>query len=174
MSASLPPDQPDLSALTIRQATAADAGELVALLNQIVREGGTTAIEEELTPADFALWFLSGPQCVACHVAVLPDASIAGFQALATHSHLPDGWVDIATFTRRPRIVGIGSALFPVTRDFAWRSGFTMINATIRADNVGGLAYYAKLGFVDYSVAVGVALSDGTPVDRVSKRYTLR
>ncbi|PHR19745.1 MAG: GNAT family N-acetyltransferase [Hoeflea sp.] len=160
--------------MTIRQATDADAGELRALLNGIVREGGTTAIEDELTETEFTLWFLSGPDCVACHVAVLPDTSIAGFQALATYGDLPDGWVDIATFTRRPRIGGVGSALFPVTRDFASRAGFTMINATIRADNAGGLAYYAKLGFTDYSVAVGVALRDGTPVDRVSRRYALR
>lgn len=174
MPAQLPTDRPDLAALTIREATEADAGELVALLNEIVRQGGTTAIEEQLSQADFALWFLSGPDCVACHVAVLPDASIAGFQALARSQALPEDWVSIATFTRRPRVPGVGSALFPVTRDFARHSAVTMINATIRADNVGGLAYYAKLGFVDYSVAAGVALSDGTPVDRISKRYALR
>lgn len=174
MPASLPPDRPDPTALTIRPATEADAGELAALLNEIVRQGGTTAIEDPLSDAEFALWFLSGPGCVACHVAVMPDASIAGFQALTKNNHLPEGWVDVATFTRRPRIGGVGSALFPVSRDFARRSGFTMINATIRADNAGGRAYYGKLGFVDYSVAVGVALSDGTPVDRVSKRYALR
>lgn len=44
-------------------------------------------------------------------------------------------------------------------------------NATIRADNAGGLAYYARMGFQDYAVARGVPLADGTPVDRISRRY---
>jgi RimJ/RimL family protein N-acetyltransferase len=127
-----------------------------------------------LTDAEFVQWFLTGPTCVVCHVAVTPDLQIVGFQALETNSRLPAGWVDIATFTRRPRIAGVGSALFPVTRDYGFEAGFTMINATIRADNEAGLAYYAKLGFVDYSVATGVALRDGTLVDRISRRYAIR
>lgn len=159
--------------LSIRPALPDDVPDLVDLLNQIIAAGGTTAIEDVLTEAEFELWFLSGPDCVACHVAVTQDSSIAGFQALVTTSRLPDGWVDVATFTRRPRVAGVGSALFPLTRDYARSAGFTVINATIRADNAGGLAYYAKLGFVDYNVATGVALRDGTPVDRVSKRYAL-
>ncbi|WP_425497653.1 N-acetyltransferase family protein [Hoeflea ulvae] len=159
--------------MSIRPARPGDVAELVELLNRIIELGGTTAIEEPLTEADFALWFLSGPDCVACHVAVMPDVRIAGFQALAKPGHLPDGWVDVATFTRRPRVPGVGSALFPVTRDHARSAGFTTINATIRADNTGGLAYYGKLGFVDYSVAQGVPLRDGTPVDRISRRYAL-
>lgn len=158
---------------SIRQAQPGDVAALVELLNEIIGAGGTTAIEEPLTDADFEHWFLSGPDCMACHVAVTPDFSIAGFQALERTSRLPDGWADIATFTRRPRIPGVGSALFPVTREFARTAGFTTINATIRADNEGGLAYYAKLGFVDYSIAAGVPLLDGTPVDRLSKRYNL-
>ncbi|MGJ8570741.1 MAG: GNAT family N-acetyltransferase [Hoeflea sp.] len=158
----------------IRTARPVHVAELAELLNEIIAVGGTTAIEEPLTDAEFGRWFLSGPDCVACHVAVTADLQIVGFQALEINSRLPVGWVDIATFTRRPRIAGVGSALFPVTRDHAREAGLTMISATIRADNMGGLAYYAKLGFVDYSVAAGVALRDGTPVDRVSMCYALR
>ena len=165
---------PLVEPLSIRPAQPGDVAELVEILNQIIAAGGTTAIEEPLTEADFALWFLSGPDCVACHVAVTPDLRIVGFQALVKTSRLPNGWVDVATFTRRPRVPGVGSALFPVTREFAREAGFSVINATIRADNAGGLAYYAKLGFGDYSVAAGVALRDGTRVDRISRRYALR
>lgn len=158
---------------SIRAAQPEDAGELVELLNEIIRAGGTTAIENPLTQAEFEQWFLSGPDCVACHVAVTPELRIAGFQALERNSRLPDGWVDIATFTRRPRVAGVGAVLFPVTRELARNAGFSMINATIRADNEGGLAYYSKLGFVDYSITPGVALRDGTPVDRISRSYAL-
>ena len=39
--------------------------------------------------------------------------------------------------------------------------GFTVINATIRADNVPGLAYYAKMGFREYKVDADVHLARG-------------
>ena len=68
---------------------------------------------------------------------------------------------------------GVGSALFRATRERALALGLTAINATIRADNAGGLAFYSRQGFRDHSVAKAVPLSDGTPVDRISKRYSL-
>ena len=69
---------------------------------------------------------------------------------------------------------GVGSALFPHTRAEAARRGYREIDATIRADNAGGLAYYARQGFVDVAVHAGVPLKDGTPVDRISRRLALR
>lgn len=39
--------------------------------------------------------------------------------------------------------------------------GFTVINATIRADNVPGLAYYTKMGFREYKVDADVHLARG-------------
>ena len=47
------------------------------------------------------------------------------------------------------------------------------INATIRADNIGGLAFYSRLGFMDHGISRAVPLRNGVPVDRVSKRYVL-
>ena len=67
----------------------------------------------------------------------------------------------------------IGSALFAATCAEARRLGLTGINATIRADNSGGLAFYSRQGFRDHSVRAAVPLKDGTPVDRVSKRFSL-
>jgi len=51
--------------------------------------------------------------------------------------------------------------------------GVVALNATIRADNVGGLAFYSTLGFVDYAIERDVPLSCGALVDRVSKRHAL-
>ena len=47
------------------------------------------------------------------------------------------------------------------------------MNAEIRADNEGGLAFYGKMGFQDQDVDRAVPLGDGTPVDRINKRYPL-
>ncbi|HEX7850799.1 MAG TPA: GNAT family N-acetyltransferase, partial [Sphingomonas sp.] len=78
------------------------------------------------------------------------------------------------TFARRGSTTrGIGSALFAATRAAAIAAGLKAINATIRADNTGGLTFYAKMGFADYAVARAVPLADGTPVDRISRRYDL-
>ena len=120
--------------------------------------------------------FLDGEDHIACLVAENEAGEILGFQALERHRDLPANWADIATFARmKPKTPGVGSALFNGRH---WRSpneeGLAAINATVRADNSGGLAYYAKMGFEDYSVKRAVPLSDGRPVDRISKKFTIR
>jgi ribosomal protein S18 acetylase RimI-like enzyme len=60
-----------------------------------------------------------------------------------------------------------------VTRQAAERAGVRTIDATIRADNAGGLAFYGSLGFREYARRATVPLSDGTLVDRVCKRLDL-
>jgi len=45
----------------------------------------------------------------------------------------------------------------------AGRAGIVAINATIRADNVSGIAYYEKIGFRIYDVRQGVPLQAGAP-----------
>jgi len=159
--------------MLIRTATPSDAAELAALLNEIIRAGGTTAIETELTPDEFDDWFISGQYPLACHVAE-DDGILYGFQSLSLFGGPPKGWADIATFARlEPKKKGVGRALFTATRKAAEGLGLTTINATIRADNVSGLAYYGKMGFEDYARVAAVPLADGTPVDRVKKRYDL-
>lgn len=160
--------------MKIRKAVPADARELSLLLNEIIRAGGTTAIETELSADEFADWFITGAFPLACHVAEDGDA-LVGFQSLSTFGDPPKGWADIATFARlNPKTKGVGSALFPATRKAAEELGLAVINATIRADNVSGLAYYEKMGFETYDRVVQVPLADGTLVDRVKKRFAVR
>ncbi|WP_170424598.1 GNAT family N-acetyltransferase [Ruegeria arenilitoris] len=145
------------------------------ILNDIIAIGGTTAFETPFSEALFAQVYLSGADKICCHVALDDQGEVAGFQWLGTHDDLPEDCADIATFTRRaPLLKGAGRALFAETATRAAALGFSAINATIRADNRMGLSYYDKMGFRDYSVAYGVALRDGTPVDRISKRYELK
>jgi L-amino acid N-acyltransferase YncA len=157
----------------IRRAVSADAEELCGLLNEIIRAGGTTAIETPLSATEFADWFIDGEFALVCHVAEC-DQLLVGFQSLSSYGKLPKGFADIATFARtNPKIRGVGSALFPATRAAAEELGLEFINATIRADNGSGLAYYAKMGFVTCDRLAQIPLLDGTPVDRIKKRFVI-
>jgi len=151
----------------------ADVSELCLILNDIIAIGGTTAYERSLSESDFHEHFLTGANCVCCHSAYGADG-LLGFQALSIRSDLPEHWLDIATFARaHPKTRGVGTALFSETKHYLVGKNYTHINASIRADNRSGLAYYAKLGFSDYAVREAVPLKDGTPVDRISKQYKL-
>lgn len=171
------------SAIRVRPAGHDDAPALRALLDAIVRRGGTTAIERTPGVLEFADWFIDGEGCLTCFVAeAAGDGRAArpegtgplGFQAIGTHDALPVGCGDIATFVRVGHTGrGIGRALFERSVSRARELGFEALNATIRADNAGGLAFYTGLGFVEHDVARGVPLRDGTPIDRVSMRYPL-
>ena len=160
--------------ILVRLIEPGDVGEACEVLNEIIRIGGTTALEGALDGATFSRYYVTGDDLISCHVVLDMHARVAGFQWIGRNPKLPKDCADIATFTRRTASVrGTGTALFQQTKVFARKAGYKTINATIRADNTPGLGYYAKMGFADYSVARAVLLQDGTPVDRISKRLTL-
>jgi len=157
----------------IRAVLPEDAAELAELLNAIIARGGTTAFEAAFTPARLAEAYLIGPSVHCCFVAER-NGQLLGFQTLGTQTFLPAGIGDIATFTRLGGTQrGVGSALFATTCTRARELGLRAINATIRGDNVGGLAFYSRMGFLDHEVVPAVPLKDGTPVDRIRKRFVL-
>jgi L-amino acid N-acyltransferase YncA len=162
--------------LVVRPARSDDAPGLADLLNRIIGQGGTTALEDPFTPEALDQAYLTGPDVICCFVAVDPaSGQPQGFQTLGRYAGLPEGYGDIGTFTRVDGTQrGVGSALFAATSARAGRLGLTGINATIRADNAGGLRFYGRLGFRDHSVRRDAPLKDGTPVDRISKRYALK
>jgi len=145
------------------------------LLNAVIARGGTTALEEPFTAESLASAYLDGPNVICCFTAVDEESGILeGFQTLGRYPSLPPDIGDIGTFARVGGAQrGIGTSLFAATRAEATRQGLSAINATIRADNSGGLAFYGRMGFQDHGVARDVPLKDGTPVDRISKRYDL-
>jgi L-amino acid N-acyltransferase YncA len=163
-----------MAAVTVRPTVRDDAAALADLLNEIIAAGGTTAYQIPFTPEAFAETHIDGPGVLTSVVAHDEDGVAMGFQILLRDERLPEGWGDIGTFARRGTVQrGTGSALFAATCAAARKLGLVGINATIRADNEGGLAFYGKQGFRDHAVAVAVPLNDGTPVDRISKRYPL-
>ena len=161
--------------LDVRPVRPEDAPELADLLNQIIAHGGTTALEEQFTPEALAETYLTGTNVICCFVAInRASGRLEGFQTLGRHPGLPEDVGDIGTFARMGSVQrGVGSALFAATRVEARRQKLAAINATIRADNTGGLAFYSRMGFADHTVRPGVPLKNGVLVDRVGKRYLL-
>jgi RimJ/RimL family protein N-acetyltransferase len=159
----------------IRHATSQDAPVMADLLNAIIRAGGTTSFQEEFTPERFDVEEITGSHVVCCYVAIDPASDeVVAYQTLGHYPELPNDVADIGTFARIDRKQsGAGSAIFAYTKASAAEAGLSEINATIRADNTGGLAYYTKQGFVDIGVSKAVPLSDGTLVDRIHKRFKM-
>jgi len=156
--------------MIIRKATAEDRQIITDILNEVIAIGGTTAYEEPKEASFFDRFITPEDSRTFLHVAQADDA-VVGFQWMNPDK---DGMGMIATFARAGTTQrGIGSALFKQTLQCCRDAGYGLLDATIRGDNTGGLAYYSKMGFEDHSVTRAVPLSDGTPVDRVHKRMKL-
>lgn len=161
--------------MKIRQAQIGDVAELCLILNEIIDIGGTTAYELPLSEEEFKLHFLTGKDCLSCVLIEDESGCPLGFQGLSLSSHCSSDYADIATFARvTGKVKGVGTKLFAETQKLGIQLGYKFINATIRADNTQGLSYYKKLGFIDYKIDKAVPQSDGTPIDRISKRYDLQ
>lgn len=148
--------------------------EMAEILNQIIKIGGTTAI---ITPVDTATigdWMARNPDQSAWFVAEDETGLVLGFQWIEPNPSLPEDAANIATFSRPGHTgLGIGSKLFEATKIAASKLGYSWINANIRADNEGGLAYYQSRGFENYGTINDHPLADGTRVNKVLKRFDL-
>lgn len=166
--------------LTIRPARPDDAHAMCDLINPIIADGTTTAHRRPFDRARMIAHYIAPPRLVSC-VTVWEGGRLLGFQMLegpdpdwTGWGRVPDDWGLIGSFVARDaQGRGVGTAMFAATLDTACAAGVTAIDATIRADNLPGLAYYSRLGFVDYDRVEGVPLSDGTRVDRIRKRYAI-
>lgn len=148
----------------VRRAGPFDAGAMARLLNEIIQEGGTTALREPVSGDILRDWMA---HVDVWHVAEI-SGEILGFQWIGGRAHLPPDACDIATFVSTGQHgLGIGSRLFAATRIAAKAKGYAWINATIRADNDGGRAYYRSRGFELYART----REDG--FEKVKKRYNL-
>lgn len=160
--------------IRVRKAMALDAPSMAALLNEIIAAGGTTALTRPVTGDDLIERMAANPDRSAWHVALDEREQVVGFQWIAPHINLPVEAIDIATFVQKGQTgLGIGSALFEATKKAAKKMGCAWINATIRADNDGGLTYYQSRGFRDWAFDENVTLESGLVVSKVSKRFDL-
>ena len=159
--------------MIIRSAAPQDAAAMTALQNEIIQIGGTTAYELPRSVDAVLESYVTGPQVIACQLAE-EKGQVLGFQVVGRSTGLPEGWADIGTFVQPGlQARGIGATLFAASLTAARAAGVKVLNASIRADNVPGLAYYARRGFVDYASNPDWALADGRMVGRVSRRFNL-
>ncbi|MBU2936173.1 MULTISPECIES: GNAT family N-acetyltransferase [Pacificibacter] len=156
----------------IRKAGPLDARALAELLNEIIAVGGTTAYVHDKTADDLAarmhmtgaVWLLAEDD----------TGRVMGFQWIEPSPKAADV-ADIASFVRIGGTgLGVGSKLFTAMCKAAKDIGYRAIDAIIRADNSGGLAYYQSRGFETFKVIKDTELDDGTRVDKIWKRYDLR
>lgn len=159
--------------LTLRPARADDALAAAEVLNALIAKGGSTAIQTPLDPDTLRDWFLIGDKVWCCHVALAGDV-LMGFQSVGRYGDLPEGWGEMGTYTRLGHAQkGIGAALFEQTKTAARGLGLTHLNALIRSDNHGGLAYYSRMGFGRDRAGKPATLSDGKVIARIAKQFTL-
>lgn len=155
-------------ALYVRPAGPKDAGVMAAILNEIISIGGTTAYRQSFDAQGIISEFISPKLGISCFVAI-EDSRLLGFQALAWcdpdwpgEDPLPADWAGIATYVApHAHKKGVGRELFVKTAMAAKESGVRFINAAIRKENTGGLAFYHRMGFADYRASA----------DTISKRF---
>lgn len=155
--------------MKVRRSTPDDAAAMADLLNAVIAIGGTTAHEVPKSAADVRSDYVDG-QGVLSSVVAEDAGRIIGWQSVG----LWHGEEHIGTFVAPGlQARGVGAALFAATRSQLVERGVRQVFATIRADNVPGLAYYARLGFRDIGQDPDYALRDGRKVGRVHRRLDL-
>ena len=167
-----------MTQIFVRPAQIDDAKPMAEIINVLIKLGGTTAHQTPFDAARMTSHYLARADCVSCHVAE-ENGVVLGFQSLnwpsPKYEDLPKGYAMIASFVALGQHgKGIGEHLLEATLTSAKEAGVTHIDATIRADNTGGLRYYSKMGFSDRHTYKQVPLSDGTCVDRVQKVLALK
>lgn len=162
--------------LQCRAAKPDDADVMARLLNAIIAIGGTTAHRRPFDEQGVVRGFISPKLSIGCFV-VTDGPRLLGFQALEWSDPawpgddpLPADWAVIATFVNPcSQRRGVGRALFERTMRMAEEAGVRFVDATIRKENAGGLAYYRAMGFQVYrdgvaTVSMRLAPSSATAV----------
>lgn len=153
--------------MIVRAAVPDDAEAMARVLNAIIAIGGTTAHEHPKSVEAVRRDYVTKPE-VRSSVVAEDAGAVIGWQAV----EFWEGALHIGTFVA-PGIQakGVGAALFAATCGILRPLSPAHIIATIRADNVPGLAYYARIGFRDVAEEPDYALKDGRVVGRVHRRF---
>lgn len=163
-----------MSQITIQKGNSVDLRQTAELLNEIIAIGGSTAMTNPMSRDDLEGWLMADQDCSTWHVAMTEAGTLLGFQWVGPWGDLPPEACGIGTFVKAGRTgLGIGSKLFEASVNAARDLGYTWMDAEIRADNEGGLAYYQSRGFETYKRLTDIPLDDGTLGKKICKRYDL-
>ena len=126
----------------VRPAGPLDARGIASIVND------TKARTEPVGSRDIADLIGTVPAGSAVHVAEDDAGGLLGCQFIESHSDLPPGCCEIATFIRPGAAgIGAGSALFKATEVAARSLGYAAIVAIVSRDNEAALTYYQSRGF---------------------------
>lgn len=153
--------------MIVRAAEPEDAEAMARVLNAIIAIGGTTAHEHPKSVDAVRRDYITKPE-VRSSVVAEDAGTVIGWQSVECW----EGALHIGTFVD-PGIQakGVGAALFAETCRILRPLSPAHIIASIRADNVPGLAFYARIGFRDVAAEPDYALEDGRVVGRIHRRF---
>lgn len=160
--------------IVLRPARPEDAPAVAALVGGIVAGGGLTALADPPGQGSVQDWMGAAPGRSCWYVALDGAGEIAGVQWAGPHPDLAPETADIATFVRLDATRrGIGTRLFGATRAACHALGYRWINATVRADNGGMLAFYARMGFQTWKTDPYARVPNGLVTGTVSMRLPI-
>lgn len=105
--------------------------------------------------------YLDNPHQLVCTLALDPHGTVLGFQSLerawaGNPYGIGPGQGAIGThIVPDAQGRGVGRRLFDETRRAATEAGVIALDATIGADNAGGIGYYEAMGFRSYRTSPG-------------------
>jgi L-amino acid N-acyltransferase YncA len=158
--------------ILIRPVNLEDAEGIVKVLNPLIESGENTALDRVFTVEEERAFISGFPARGIFHVAErASDGVIVGFQNVEPFATYTDAFAHVGVIGTyvdpSGHRQGIGRLLFEATRLTAEDRGYEKFFAFVRADNIGALAFYKRIGFEAIGVAKRHAKIKGRYIDEV-------
>ena len=136
--------------MIIREAEPLYAGEVIEILNQIIKAGIYSSLDTTFSLEEERNFILNFPKRGIFHLAE-KEGEIVGFQTVepfATYTHAHDHVGVIGTMVKLSETrQGIGKTLFKATVNSAREKRYEKFFTYVRTDNERALGFYQNLGF---------------------------
>ena len=158
--------------MIVRPAVNADAVQLMAIQNPVIRETAITFNSVERTEADFHAAIRDLPCFLVAEEAgeVLGFASYVQFRRGVGYARTVEHTIVLADAARGR---GVGRALMAAVEDHARAAGMGSIWAGVSGENPAGVAFHGRLGYEEVARLPGVGFKFGRWMDLVLMRKWL-
>ncbi len=152
--------------MSVRQATAADAGAVTAIWNHYIRETSVTFNSQEKSAEEVAALIHTRP----AFMVALDQGHVAGF---ATYDQFRGGVGYARTMEHTIQLApgasgrGLGRALMRAVEDHARTGGAHTMFAGVSGENPEGRVFHARLAYVETAVLPAVGWKFGRWMDLV-------